>query len=176
MEIHKWNKSTCTLENWGELQNIFSPGLRTTWQFTVKNDGGVNKFYLQYRENTTIKLQGVVQDLTELHRLAQYCLHHAILLLGWHQNSKILYLFHFPFDVNSHCSNSPCLLNLFSWQLPIWVSFFWGGGIFRVTPSGSIGSWIRNPLSAITLSPFSRRSSSLLSLTICSSEAFSPLP
>ena len=52
------------------MQNIFSQGLRTTWQFTVKNDGGVNKFYLQYRENTTIKLQGVVQDLKELHRLA----------------------------------------------------------------------------------------------------------
>ena len=31
---------------------------------------------------TTIKLQGVVQDLKELHKVAQYCLHYAILLLG----------------------------------------------------------------------------------------------
>ena len=53
------------------MQINFSPGLRTTWQFSVKNDGELNKFYLQYGENTAIKLQGVVQDLKELHRLAQ---------------------------------------------------------------------------------------------------------
>ena len=69
----------------GELRGIakhFQPRFRITWQFSVKNDGGVNKWYLQYGVNTTIKLQGVVQDLKELHRLAQYRLHQAILLLG----------------------------------------------------------------------------------------------
>jgi len=43
----------------GELRGIaknFSPGLRTTWQFSVKNDGGVNKFYLQYGENHYYKV------------------------------------------------------------------------------------------------------------------------
>ena len=33
-------------------------------------------------KTATIKLQGVVQDLKEQYKLAQYCLHYAILLLA----------------------------------------------------------------------------------------------
>ena len=43
----------------GELRGIaknFGPGLRTTWQFSVKNDGMVNKFYPQYGENQYYKV------------------------------------------------------------------------------------------------------------------------
>ena len=63
----------------GNSKKKFSPGLRTTWQFSVKNDGD---FIFNMVKTTAIKLQGVVQDLKELHKLVQYCLHYAILLLG----------------------------------------------------------------------------------------------
>ena len=60
----------------GTAKKKFSPGLWTTWQFSVGD------FIFNMVKTTAIKLQGVVQDLKELHKLAQYCLHYAILLLG----------------------------------------------------------------------------------------------
>ena len=40
----------------GNCKKNFGPGLRTTWQFSVKNDGAVIKFYPQYGENHYYKV------------------------------------------------------------------------------------------------------------------------
>ena len=121
------NTCTCALTNWGELQKIIIPGLRTTWQFSVKNDGRVNKFYLQYGENRYYK---VTRGGSRFERAVQistilFALCHSV--AGRITPCKILKFFICSIFRSTWILTAAILLVdlLLSWQLPIWVSF-WG--------------------------------------------------